>query len=294
MTGGQQNDYCNVTAWHNKGITGKVAIWNMETDSEHEDMTTKSILASAPGATVLNASLAMKFDNSEVEYAHVVYNGANIPVEDFIRDNNIKILTRSVGDGFTSGAGVAFWNDLKERYNLIMFNSAGNDGSDSKAGDDKVAIMVGACWQTSNGLVRANYSSVYEGVDFVDFPLYSGTSFSCPYLAGKAALLAEKNNEITQSEVYEYFKSHSEDMNIPGEDTYTGWGLVKMGDPTTVIKIGIGKGHMMIDDTLIQLDQPATIDKATGRTLVPVRAIAEALGCAVEWDQATQTVIIRR
>ena len=38
----------------------------------------------------------------------------------------------------------------------------------------------------------------------------------------------------------------------------------------------------------VEFDQPPVLKE--GRTLVPVRAIAEALGSSVEWDEATQTV----
>jgi hypothetical protein len=42
----------------------------------------------------------------------------------------------------------------------------------------------------------------------------------------------------------------------------------------------------------MELDVPPMI--VNGRTLVPARAVAEALNAAVEWDGATQTVIIRQ
>jgi len=46
--------------------------------------------------------------------------------------------------------------------------------------------------------------------------------------------------------------------------------------------------RILINDTELQLDQPPIIEG--GRTLVPLRAIFEAFGAAVDWDQATQTV----
>lgn len=42
----------------------------------------------------------------------------------------------------------------------------------------------------------------------------------------------------------------------------------------------------------VNFDQPPIIEN--GRTLVPVRAIFEALGASVEWQQETQTVIAKR
>lgn len=56
------------------------------------------------------------------------------------------------------------------------------------------------------------------------------------------------------------------------------------------IRIPIGKGEMYVDGKKIKLDVPAKIEN--GRTLVPVRAIAEAFGCIVSYDDKTKTVSI--
>lgn len=58
---------------------------------------------------------------------------------------------------------------------------------------------------------------------------------------------------------------------------------------TTIIKMKIG-GNAFKNDQPIQLDVPAKI--ITGRTLVPLRFISEALGATVNYEAATQSVII--
>jgi hypothetical protein len=47
---------------------------------------------------------------------------------------------------------------------------------------------------------------------------------------------------------------------------------------------------IVVDGKVIQTDVAPEIKN--GRTMVPIRFIAEALGCEVEWEQATQTVKI--
>ena len=42
--------------------------------------------------------------------------------------------------------------------------------------------------------------------------------------------------------------------------------------------------------TQVPLDSPAVI--IDGRTLIPARAVAEAFGCKVDWDENTRTVMI--
>lgn len=299
----QQNKYCRINRWHEAGITGKgVVVWNMENGkATHGKQTTQRILHSAPDATVINGSLGATADNKGIKEANVTTDdGTRYEVEDFIQKFKIKLITRSQG-GAKSNAELwsAFWKPLKEKYNLIFFNSAGNEGED---GIDvglppDIAILVAACHLKDGKPTRDWwYSSVHEEIDFIDFRgEWNGTSFAAPYLCGKAALLVQKyGQQITQDEVYEYFKSHAEDLEEEGVDNKTGWGLPIMGDPKTVITMQIGSNVMDVDGRKILIDQPAIIDRTTSRTLVPIRAISEALGAEVGWDDKTKTVTIVR
>ena len=58
----------------------------------------------------------------------------------------------------------------------------------------------------------------------------------------------------------------------------------------TTVKITIGKDYLLKNDNIVVLDSPEVI--VSGRTLVPVRAIAESLDCKVEWYGETQVVEI--
>ncbi|MCH5188099.1 MAG: hypothetical protein J1F63_06820 [Oscillospiraceae bacterium] len=60
------------------------------------------------------------------------------------------------------------------------------------------------------------------------------------------------------------------------------------GESTIVLTVD--SKEMYIGDRLVTLDVPATV--IDGRTLVPVRAVSEALDCDVQWDQDTYSVII--
>ncbi len=59
---------------------------------------------------------------------------------------------------------------------------------------------------------------------------------------------------------------------------------------STEVKVTIGSKKMYVSGKEIVLDTSPII--LTGRTLVPARAIAEGLGCKVEWIDGTQTVVI--
>jgi len=60
------------------------------------------------------------------------------------------------------------------------------------------------------------------------------------------------------------------------------------GDMTVVLQIGNKTAH--VNAKAQELDVAATI--VDSRTMVPVRFISESLGCNVDWDDSTKTVII--
>lgn len=64
--------------------------------------------------------------------------------------------------------------------------------------------------------------------------------------------------------------------------------LSTRGDDMIVLKLN--SADMIVNDEVKKLDVPA--QSMNERTMVPVRAIAEAFGCDVKWDGATMTVIV--
>lgn len=59
---------------------------------------------------------------------------------------------------------------------------------------------------------------------------------------------------------------------------------------TQVIWLQIGDKHAKVNDAIVPLDAPAMIYR--GRTMVPLRFIAQSLGAVVNWDPNTQTITI--
>ncbi|MGN1058995.1 MAG: stalk domain-containing protein [Clostridia bacterium] len=60
----------------------------------------------------------------------------------------------------------------------------------------------------------------------------------------------------------------------------------------TRISLQIGSNQLFVNGAVRELDVPAQL--YNGYTMVPSRAIAEALGCTVDWDGSSRTVIITR
>ena len=61
-----------------------------------------------------------------------------------------------------------------------------------------------------------------------------------------------------------------------------------LGD--TTIKITIDQAYLLKNGEQVSLDSPALL--SSGRTYVPVRAIAESYNCNVDWINDTKTVTI--
>lgn len=58
----------------------------------------------------------------------------------------------------------------------------------------------------------------------------------------------------------------------------------------TRVELTIGQSAMLVDGQQVELDVPGSIED--GRTLVPLRAVSQALGVDVDWDGDTRTVTI--
>lgn len=70
------------------------------------------------------------------------------------------------------------------------------------------------------------------------------------------------------------------------------WGFVDMGKDWQTVELTINSKEAYINGKKAALDVPATV--INGRTMLPARFIAEALGCEVEYLADTEKVIIRR
>ena len=58
----------------------------------------------------------------------------------------------------------------------------------------------------------------------------------------------------------------------------------------TTVFMQVDDWYMSVNDEWIRLDAPPRI--VNDRTLIPLRAVAEAFGAQVGWDEATQTATV--
>ena len=58
----------------------------------------------------------------------------------------------------------------------------------------------------------------------------------------------------------------------------------------TVVRLTIGSATATVNGVSVTIDQPGVV--VNGRTLVPLRFVAESFGVSVNWNGATRTVTI--
>lgn len=242
----EQNDYCGVTKWHEAGITGKgIVIWDRERHTEHGCTSRNRILDAAPNSNVYNAGMESETNGKELLKFKAMYqpecSGSKgyieeYKVEDFIKKFNIKIVSVSFAGSLAeygkSNPRDKKWIELQKKYNLIFVDAMDNDGDVDIDVTDSACIHAMACSLVNGKPKRAHYSTTGTGNAFIDFVgVHSGTSFSCPYLAGKIALILERyGNHLTQNDILAYLKDHAVDLDKEGYDRFTGYGLVILDD----------------------------------------------------------------
>ena len=287
-----------VSMYHEKGFKGKgINILNCESFlTRHGEATGTIIKRIAPDANFFCGSTGIQVKGDELMSAQIeLDDGTRCDLYEFVKANKIDIMSASKSGITDTCKG---WNDyckkMQDDTGVIIFNAAGNEfvGNGETLTSHfppNVAILVGAI--TINN-VRASYSSVGEELDFMAYSgLIGGTSAATPFLAGMMACIMSRYRKLTPPEAYEYLKRISKDLGTTGDDIYYGEGMPILPEKTR-IQLQIGSDKMIVDGIDFKIDQPPKIDPMTGRTLVPVRAIAEGFGATVTWIDETDTIIL--
>lgn len=179
-------------------------------------------------------------------------------------DNGAQVVNISVGGPHTSRMEQAAI-DYARRAGVLVVVASGNEGvelGDFGPGGADGVLTVGATHVNDRAAAFSNYGEAVDlvapGVDvlslrarFTDanyrpdvdpdgeyvlgtnivgedrrYLHVSGTSFSAPIVAGVASLLFSKHPELSAADVERVLIETATDLEFPGRDEYTGWGMV--------------------------------------------------------------------
>lgn len=205
---------------------------------------------------------------------------------------------------FTGGGGTLLAH--AENFPPI-FCAAGNNGKKSSvAYPAKYAhtLAIGAFEEKNN--LTANYSQGGKGLDCVAFTdifipaknefAFNGTSCAAPMAAAMTALWIEKAGRKNWQEVRNFIQKNCVDVMEAGHDNYSGYGLFVLPNPETVegelmkIEMFINNKTAFVDGKKIELARAP--EEKGGTTLVPIRFVAENLGCEVAYEPKTRKITI--
>lgn len=232
----KQREMVNINQWNTAGYTGKgITILHDDTgDTMHSLNCADIIQTILPDARVLRGSISGTTSNEGgVEASVTCYTTGDddMPFDDFIEKYNVNLINNSTAgsDSDSESRWSSFMREKIEQYNLVCFGAAGNKGKMSNRFYGAF-IMVSGVYLKNDGSIM-DYGMKGD-VDYSMFMGYqSGTSYASPFLCGMAGLLRSKYPDMTQEEIYQYFKDHSMDLGTEGKNPEYGWGLPILGDP---------------------------------------------------------------
>ena len=294
--------YCGILNLINSGCggvsprTGKqFVVWDAESNtSDHGQGTETSVHWTSPYCKVIKSSI-----NGSLTLGYTTtYEGVTYTPEQFIEKQGVKVITRSIGGPATEGdcPESVYWNKIRDRYKVVIFNSFGNKGSlgPEAAFPAKTAWYISACGLNDNGVpVRKTYSSIGIENDFINFTgNLEGTSFSSPWTAGEAVdLICKYDDDMTHEEVGQFFIWICKDV-VRNSTTMDGNGLPMFTNLPNCkyISFTVGDNKYNDDGQIKYMDTvPANVN---GTVFIPLRFAVEALGGTVSWNEDTDTATI--
>ena len=201
------------------------------------------------------------------------------------------------------------WQRL-QKLGIPVIAAAGNDGDDAL---DKPAafdwtIAVGAWEEGRDNLAGYSNAGNLDCVGYTNVAIlnskgqemsFNGTSCATPFVAGMLALwLQQMGAKQTVWQLKTLMKEHCRDVKEEGYDRESGYGLFVLPDLSELeeekmeIRMTIGSKVAEVNGELKTLSL-APIEKQ-GTTLVPIRFVAEALGCEVEYEAASRGIVIKK
>ena len=248
----KQLKYCGIDKYHSNGFKGKgITILNHEYGGDHANMTSGILREVAPEVTIIGANVGASFRSGKLMYYNFTIDGVKYTPEEMYEKFKPDIMSVSFSGDNNRHLLEEKLIPLQEK-GLVIVNSAGNVGSNGVTSKYKnIDLTIGAVGFLNDGDIPSlmNYSSYDKDnleVDFVGFlgSSGSGTSASCPFVAGQIALIMQKYGKMKQQELKQFLIKCARDVGDKGVDNKYGYGVIIMpeGD-VEMIKFTDTNGH---------------------------------------------------
>ena len=212
----------------------------------------------------------------------------------YAKENNIKVIGRSASFSFLGEEDEKIMQDFID-WGGIFIASAGNDRNKDNAPTDvvnKYFISVGCVFEPDNS---ESTVVVYSSLKLPSFEegvsnTYTDTSGAQPQVLVVAAIM----QSVYGMNKYQFEKWLIANgiTNVPNLEVGERLMYVPVLEKVELCRFKIGSTTALVKGQIITLDQAPVVDEDTDRTLMPVRAVLEALGYTVKWNQATQEISV--
>lgn len=152
-------------------------------------------------------------------------------------DNGARLVSASFSNLASSPSIFNLAEDFRGQFDGQLVVSSGNSGNDISHHNSRAITSVGA---TNEAGERASFSTYGTQLDVMapgvnvwslkgdGAKLWNGTSFSAPTVAGVLGLILATNPGMDMDAAQQRLFDTAVDLNLPGYDVETGWGLVNV------------------------------------------------------------------
>jgi serine protease len=154
------------------------------------------------------------------------------------RGNSVTFIDKAINAAKAGAIGIVVYNNVDGVLNAALATAA-----KTAAAIPATAPFLGITQADGQALLATPNATITMGSGFDGFALEQGTSMSCPYAVGTAALVWAVSPNSTATNVATALEQTAKDLGDPGRDTTYGFGLVNALDAAKMLNpsaFGVG------------------------------------------------------
>ena len=189
-------------------------------DGYYSDVIEAIIWASENGAHIINLSLGGGSPDTDLEEAlRLAVQGGAVVVAAAGNDDGASVLYPAKYDQYVLAVAATDYNDIRPEW-----SNFGPEIDVAAPGESIISAVP--TW--------------YFGTGSLPYGIGGGTSYSCPHVAGLAALILGLKPWLSPQDIMKVIRYTADDINAseyPGQDDYVGYGRINMATALVPIQI---------------------------------------------------------